>query len=198
MPSAQDSIKAMITSLHQRHLKVLGFRKPGNTWIRSSAWPQVINVQLSQWNSADEAKITMNLGISIEDLHKAAEGLPLKGTLKEYDCDIRTRIGQLHADKLDKWWTVTPATDADDLADDLFSKIATYGLPWFDRLTTYSAVAEEFVVRKQRFMAALAYLFDENRTEAERWMTEALTSANSLALPKLERIARTHSLKIPG
>ena len=48
------------------------------------------------------------------------------------------------------------------------------------------------------YPGASHYLFDENRTEAERWMTEALTSANSLALPKLERIARTHSLKIPG
>ena len=198
MPSAQDSIKAMITSLHQRHLKALGFRKTANTWTRSADWPQVINVQLSQWNSAEEAKITINLGISIEALHKAAEGLPLKDKLKEYDCDIRSRIGQLHADKLDKWWTVSTTTNSDDLADDLFSNIATYGLPWFNRLTTYSGIAEEFLVRKQPFMAALAYLLADNRTEAEKWMAEALTGANKLALPKLRRLAQTHSLTIPG
>lgn len=198
MTSAQDSIKAMIKSLHQRHLKGIGFRKTGNTWVRSAAWQQLINVQLSQWNSADEAKITMNLGISIEDLHKAAEGTPHKGTLKEYDCDIRSRIGELHADKSDKWWTVTAGSNPDELADDLFSSISAYGLPWFNRLSTYSALAGEFVVRGQRFMAALAYLLDDNRTEAERWMTEALANANSVALPKLERIAHSHSLRILG
>lgn len=140
----------------------------------------------------------MNLGISIPGLHHAAEGLPLKGSIKEYDCEIRSRIGQLHAEKLDKWWTVTAATDADDLADDLFSDIETYGLPWFHRLTTYSAVAEEFEFRKQSYMAALAHLLDGNRTEAERWMADALTRANDLALPKLRRLAKTHSLIIPG
>jgi Domain of unknown function (DUF4304) len=197
MLAAQDIIKAMIASLHQRHLKGLGFKKTSNTWVNSAAWPQAINVQLSQWNSAEEAKITLNLGISIETLHMAAEGLPLKGTLKEYECDVRSRIGQLHADKLDKWWTLTPTTNAEQLADELFSEVVTYGLPWFDRLTTYSDIAEEFVARNNPFMAALVYLLDNNRTEAEKWMIEAFAKSSKLALPKLKRFALAHSLTIP-
>jgi len=71
MATPQDIIKAMVASLHQRHLKPLGFRKSGTTRIRPVEWKHVMNVQLSKWNSSEEAQFTLNLGISIEPLHGA-------------------------------------------------------------------------------------------------------------------------------
>ena len=41
MAIPQDIIKAMVASLHQRHLKSLGFRKSGTTWIRPMEWNQI-------------------------------------------------------------------------------------------------------------------------------------------------------------
>jgi hypothetical protein len=198
MPTAQDSIKATVSSLHQRHLKKLGFRKTANTWIRATTWPQVINLQLSQWNSADEAKITVNLGVSIEPLHHAAEGLPLKGSLKEYDCDIRARIGTLLPDQRDKWWTITPSTNADQLADEIFEDVSTHGLPWFGRLVTYGAVADELAANNHLWKAALAYSLDGNHSEAEKRMVEAFSGANQLAVPKLKRLAKLYSISMSG
>src|SRR4051812_20433076 len=135
MATPQDLIKAMMSDFHQRHLKPLGFRKVGNTWVRSGEWPQVINVQLSKWNSSTQAQFTLNLGLFIKELHVASEGLPSKGDLKEYDCDVRTRIGELFPDKEDKWWKVTSGADAGQLADEVFAGIEQFGLPWFDRLS---------------------------------------------------------------
>ena len=197
MTTAQECIKAMVVSLHQRHLKGLGFRKNANTWVRGADWSEVINLQLSQWNSSEEAKLTLNLGISIAPLHSLVGGLPLKGTLKEYNCDVRSRIGRLYPHKMDKWWTVTLATDVVHLADELFSELDAFGLPWFHRLSNYAALAEEFVGKKQWFMAAAAQLLNGNRAEAAASMEEAFLTSNELALPKLKRWAEANSIPTP-
>lgn len=198
MATPQDIIKAMASGLHQRHMKPLGFRKSGTTWIRPGEWPQVINVQLSKWNSSTEAQFTVNLGISIEELHTASEGPPLKGTLKEYDCEVRTRIGQLFPDKKDTWWQVTEATEPDQLADDVFARIDQFGLPWFDRLSDYLAVAVEFQDRRIPFMAALAYHLGGDSVSAEAAMRLAEAESNRHFMPKLKRLATTHGIPIKG
>lgn len=198
MATPQDIIKAMASGLHHRHLQPLGFRKSGTTWIRPGVWPQVINVQLSKWNSSTEAQFTVNLGISIEELHSASEGLPLKGTLKEYDCDVRTRIGQLFPSKKDKWWQVTETTEPDQLADDVFARIDQFGLPWFDRLSVFPAVAAEFQDRKVPFMAALAYHLGGDAASAEKAMRQAEAESNRHFMPKLKRLAITHGIPIKG
>jgi hypothetical protein len=158
----------------------------------------VINLQLSKWNSSEEAKVTLNFGIFVEDLHKAAERPPLEGSLKEYNCEVRCRIGQLHSDQLDKWWPVTPSSRATALADELFAEIEIYGLSWFGRLSTYAAIAEEFEIRRNPFMAALALVLKGDRVEAEKRMAQAFSTANKVALPYLRRIAMAHSIPIPG
>lgn len=196
MATPQDIIKAMASDLHQRHLKPLGFGKSGTTWIRPSKWTQVINIQLSRWNSSAEAQFTVNLGISIEELHAAAEGLPIKGTLKEHDCDVRTRIGRLLPSKNDHWWQVTPDTVPNQLAEDVFGSIELFALPWFERLAGYSAVAAEFAERKSPFMAALAYHLGGDAASAEESMARALEGSNAHFLPKLKRLASTHGIQI--
>ncbi len=188
----------MASGLHQRHLKPVGFRKSGNTWVRPGQWPQVINVQLSKWNSSTEAQFTVNLGVSIDELHAASEGLPLKGTLKEYDCDVRTRIGQLFPYKMDKWWQVNEATDPDQLADDVFARIEQFALPWFSRLGSFPAVAAEFEDQKIPFMAALAYHLGGDPASAEAAMKQAEAESTQHFMPKLKRLARAHGIPVTG
>lgn len=189
MASPQDIIKEMVGSLHQNHLKALGFRKSGTTWVRPLSWPQVINVQLSRWNSASEASFTVNLGISVGDLHVASEELPLKGSLKEHDCDVRARIGQLIPSGEDKWWKVIPSSDPEQLAEDLHAHLVQFVLPWFERLRDYPALAAEYTTRKMMFMAALAFHFAGDQPGAEKAMNEAMAQANIHWQPKIKRIA---------
>lgn len=196
MPTPQDIIKAMGTSLHEQHLKPRNFRKSGTTWIRVREWTQVINIQLSRWNSAEEAQFTVNLGISIPELHLASESLPVKGSLKERDCDLRCRIGQLFPSKNDHWWKVNSDTDIHELTNNVSARIEEFALPWFDRLGNFTAVAAELTDQKSPFMAALAFHFSGESTSAEEAMVLAQQGSNIHFLSKLKRIAAKQGIRI--
>ncbi|MBK1817335.1 DUF4304 domain-containing protein [Luteolibacter yonseiensis] len=177
-------------------MKPLNFSKSGSSWIRGNTWLNVINLQLSQWNSAEEAKFTINLGISIPELHSALESLPFKGSVKEYDCDIRLRIGRLLPKQTDFWWAVTMGTQPAELTKEVFAYIEQYALPWFDRLTDYNSLAAEFMEEKSPFKAALAFNLAGDSSSAERALTEALKTSNIHSLPKLKRIATKQGIQI--
>lgn len=196
MTTPQDIIKAMGVVLHEQHLKPLNFRKSAFTWFRNTGWTQVINIQLSRRNSAEEAQFTVNLGISIPELHLASEGLPEKSSLKEYDCDVRSRIGELFPIKNDHWWKVNSNTDIDKITNDVSTQIEQFALPWFDRLANFTAVAEEFIARKSPFKAALAFHFAGDSTSAEEAMTQAQEGSNTHFLSKLKRVAKTQGIRI--
>ncbi|MEK7953245.1 DUF4304 domain-containing protein [Luteolibacter soli] len=196
MPTAQDVIKEAVSSLHARRLKGLGFRKDGNTWVRTSKWPQVINLQLSSWNTADEAKITLNFGVFVEEIGKIVGDSPLKGKLKEYHCMPRVRIGQLRPDRKDYWWEVTPSISPGILADELFAEIADHGIPWLESLDSFEGLAKEFERQEIDFKAAVAFHLAEMPIEAEAMMAKALSSANEHFRPRLLRIARSLSIPI--
>ncbi|HBJ88058.1 MAG TPA: hypothetical protein DDZ88_30215 [Verrucomicrobiales bacterium] len=198
MAKPQDIIKAMTSSLHQAHLKALGFNKSDMTWIRPLEWPQVINIQLSSSNSATQARFTINLGVSIPCLGTALKSSPLEGALKEYDCELRSRIGHLFPNKHDKWWDVTSISDADQLVGEVFADISRYILPWFERLKTLPEVATELANKKSFLMAAIAFHLAGDSCAAASSMAEAYAQANQLALPKLRRLAKAHSIPITG
>ncbi|MCW1922612.1 DUF4304 domain-containing protein [Luteolibacter arcticus] len=195
MPTAQNVIKEAISALHALHLKGLGFRKDGSTWVRASKWPQVINLQLSSWNTADDARVTLNLGVFVEELRQALGESPLKGKLKEYDCSPRARIGQLRPGGQDHWWKVTPLMPPDTLADELFAELADHGMPWLERMDSFEGLAREFEKEKTYFKAAAAFHLAGLPSEAEAKMAEALSDSNEHFLPRLQRIAG--SLGIP-
>ncbi|MBB5033889.1 DUF4304 domain-containing protein [Prosthecobacter vanneervenii] len=190
MPKPQDIIKAMVSSLHKEHLKGLGFGKTGTTWIRSLEWPQVINIQLSSFNSAEEAKFTINIGISIPPMRSAWGTPAVEGALKEYDCELRTRIGSLLPNKNDKWWDVTSGSDPEELMHEVSDDISDYALPWLNKLKTWEEVAAEFVRSKMFAKAALAYNFAGDLQAAETNMALAISEANPHALPKLKKLAQ--------
>lgn len=130
MSKPQEIIKAMASSLHKQHLKALGFGKTDTTWVRPLEWPQVLNIQLSGFNTSEEAKFTINLGISIPAL-RAAWGTPARtGALKEYDCELRSRIGSLLPNRNDKWWNVSSDSDPEILLREVFGDLSEYALPW--------------------------------------------------------------------
>ena len=196
MAKPQDVIKAMVSLLHRDHLKSLGFGKTGSTWTRSLEWPQVINIQLSRFNSSEEAKFTVNIGVSIPPLRAIWGGPPQKGPLKEYDCDLRARIGSLLPDKHDKWWDVTETSDAARLAQAVFHDIDQHALPWLDKLTVYQGLAQEFNSRKQLAKAAIVFHLAGDQAMAVATMAEAFAAANPVALPMLRRLARTCGIPV--
>lgn len=197
MPSPQEIIQDAIAILHAEFLKPLGFRKSGETWCRNAEWPQVINIQNSSSNTQDFAKITINLGVSVPQLRTAMGGTPIESNLKEYDCEVRVRIGQLLPDGGDHWWSITSADESQTLAASLSEVLKTYGLPFLESMSTLPAIADEFVRRENHTSAAIACLLVGRRDDAETHMAAAVRSTNKMALPRLKRLAARHSLSLP-
>lgn len=196
MATSQEIIKAMGSALHQRHLKARGYKKSGNTWVRLDEWPRVIHIQCSRWNTSSAAQFTLNFGLFIRSLHDAWEGSPVKGGLKEYNCTARARIGELLPEGKDTWWKVSPGMSAEELADDVFQHIEQTGIPWFERLSSYSAVAAEFENDCLFFQAAIAYHFGGDSEAAATAIAMALARSAPNFHSELIRLASKHGIRI--
>lgn len=93
---ANDVVNSIVAETISPELKSRGYCKTAFTWQKAvDDVIKVVNVQLSRSNQSHESTFTINLGIYHEPFHKE-RGLPMptKG-IKEYDCDVRTRIGEL-------------------------------------------------------------------------------------------------------
>ena len=118
MTESYEKILNNITkNVHQTFLKSLGFKKKRNTFNRntSDGLTQVINFQAGRYEplaievsglhhpNALYGSFTINLGIFVPEYtfeeHKITE------FVQEYDCAIRSRIGQLSNNEELLYWT---------------------------------------------------------------------------------------------
>lgn len=194
MATSQDIIKEAAKLIHQRRLKELGFKKTGYTWRSAKEWPQIFNIQLLSSNSVERSKITLNFGVFIEELHTAAEACPVSGAIKEYDCDVRARIGQLLPSREDEWWEVTCKSSPTALADELLWLFTEHGLPWLCKFDSYRAVALEHAHQNNHLMAALSYVLANELDKAQEHMDLACSKLHRNARPKLRRLAGRYNL----
>ena len=118
-------------------LKELGFKSKSSTFFRqNSELVEVASPQKSQWNSAEEAKFTINLGVYWPKVHEMLRRVPASVPPKEYDCTLRQRLGPLFDQHRDYWWTVTPNSDVRAIGEDVVEKVRRYALPWFVKATS--------------------------------------------------------------
>ena len=162
------------------------------------SWPQVINVQLSSYNTSEKASFTVNLGISIETFGKVWGYPILKGPLKEYKCDLRSRIGRLLPHQCNKWWEVTTESSSDHLAEEVLTDIRNHAFPWFEKLSNYAALAHEFEIQKLPAKAALAHHFAGNVSQAQSCMEEAYVASDRSFFSEIIRLAEFCSISLPA
>lgn len=141
MNDIAKTIDATIAVALAPQLKALGFRKSGRTFYRVAGdCTQVINVQASLSNYAGQGKFTVNLGGFYPLLAELLTGLqpaPKPGALpKEYDCQLRRRIGELLPARRDFWWELAAGDRVDDLGRELAAAVADCGLPWLASVST--------------------------------------------------------------
>ena len=115
-------------------LRMAGFRKKAhNFWRDVERVVDVLTIQKSQWNDADDARFTVNLGLywpSVQaTIGRTAKAMPPK----EYDCIVSTRLGPLFDEGRDFWWQVQPDSDVDLMGADVVEKLRKYGLSWLER-----------------------------------------------------------------
>lgn len=131
-----------ITSLLTEPLKKAGFKRHGMDFSRQfNESLQVVNVQLSKWNSRDSGKFTLNIGVHFSDIAKLIFGSdPMPANPKEPRCLIRARVGMLMPGDGDKWWTVTAKTDEERVAEEVIAACVDCVLPWLEQFKTISNV----------------------------------------------------------
>ncbi len=127
-------------------LKPLGFKKNGRTFNRrlDDGIIQVINFQSGQYPIGQGyeipglrenlyGKFVVNLGVCIESLFQFQSPTENKKYYKEYDCQIRDRLGTLLTGQ-DYWWTITD--DNKRISEEIFSGLETKVFEWFEGLET--------------------------------------------------------------
>lgn len=163
--TAQDEIKKIVNLTIKPILKDIGYRKKGNTWnLCEDELIKVVNVQLSSVNSSSEAKFTINLGIFNQRFYNESLNIGRVNVqnIKEYDCEIRKRIGEI-CQQNDLWWKVYSEQDNTTVLEDLKMKFIDYALPW---LNSFKSLEDEYIYFNERQMHQKAfisaYILDKN------------------------------------
>ena len=122
-------------------MKPLGFKKNGRTFNRrlDDGIIQVINFQSGQYPLTDNyeisglrknlyGKFVVNMGVCVENLFKFQFPTENKKFYKEYECQIRARLGALLTGQ-DYWWIISD--DNTKITEEIILGLETIGSDWF-------------------------------------------------------------------
>lgn len=127
-----------------KRLKSEGFRANGTKLIRKVGEVLILlQFQRSQWNSKDECRFTINVGISLDALRTYFDDEQSGGSdeISREMCHWHRRIGWLLPVQSDVWWTIHEDDDAELLSSEISTAIMNSVLPQLESLTK----AEAFV-----------------------------------------------------
>jgi hypothetical protein len=137
-------------------LKERGYRKRGKAFNRAvdAGLVHVVAFQMGAFNPPGTQEIprlrpnlygsfTINLGIylhEIASLDHRATGSDLPSFVNDYNCQIRTRIGNLFPDPADTWWWLDKPSDLVCAA--VTSAMLDYGFPWLAQHATREEILQ--------------------------------------------------------
>jgi hypothetical protein len=178
-------------------MKKSGFRKRRHAFNRSreDGVVAVLNFQMGSSEPPGSyeipghkdnlyGKFTVNLGIAFEEMWKidiSSASKPFPPFVNEYECHLRSRLGELTRTGADVWWPLRGAVDR--IAREVAGLIEGFAIPWLERFDTRRAVLtawerQERISREGRLalVVAMIYLHEgqvENaqRTFIEYWRT---------------------------
>jgi len=120
-----------------------GFTHGGNIYTRyldnhQPIW--MVEVQRGRWSNNEKVDFTLNCGVLIPGLIPIYTNRPESRQYTLTDCCIYTRVGMLHPDRLDKWWSLTSndvATADNDISNDLDQRIREGVMPFLRRFPSF-------------------------------------------------------------
>ncbi len=177
------SVKASLDQIENSvftTLKPLGFKKKGRTFNRQieKGIFQVINFQAGPYPIGQHyevpglrenlyGKFAANLGVCVHDLYKLLHPTTSKTFYKDYDCQMRIRLGTLLKGR-EYWWTI--ANNVDDIAEEVSKGILTVGNKWFEGVDSKEKIIENFGTPPYTFtrrakldVALIVWLEDKER-----------------------------------
>lgn len=130
-------------------LKILGFRKKGRTWWRSTVETiGVINIQKSPYGT----RIYINLGVYVKQLGQ--EERP-----SENHCHVRARLEQVASDCF--WNEIVAAESTVPPSASLLEAIAVDGVAWLNQLSTLDGIRDHIKAGGADAVVSVKKLVDE-------------------------------------
>jgi hypothetical protein len=194
-------------------LKPLGFKKKGRTFnneIGNEIF-QVINFQAGPYPIGSNyivpglrenlyGKFTVNLGVCVNSLYNLSHPSRNKTFYKEYECQIRIRLGQLLKGQ-DYWWTI--GNGIDDITEEIKNGILTVGNKWFEGVDSKEKIAENlgappynFTPRAKLDAALIVWLNDKERgAELFNSYLAAIPNSKNGHKEYVERLAKELGIK---
>jgi hypothetical protein len=158
------------------------FKKRGTTFYQITPESnRLVLVQSSQWNSSSQSRFTIELGLYFSAIDAVTNETWTKAGAEQwnpkiYNCQLRQRIGFLMPAGRDFWWTVTPSSNAHDLALELAEAWQQYGAPWMRSNANLPHVATRLEAESGFLLAAQAKLALGERAEASRLAKQSVVS----------------------
>lgn len=113
--------------------KELEFRKNGNGFNKNiSELTQVVNIQKSRWNHQDNVSFTFNIGFFATEIYTENGNNEIPKFIREYDCQISTRLGQLVKGN-DYWYELHKNTTKENLEMEIHSHLNDYLRPFLEK-----------------------------------------------------------------
>ncbi|MEQ5777143.1 DUF4304 domain-containing protein [Thalassospira sp. NFXS8] len=144
-----DLIKNYVTPLLKQH----GFKKKGLTWNKSNdGFVQVVNFQLSRFNSDVEKDFTINIGVFNSQVWKKCWGKEPPKVIKEEDCFPRMRVGRLLNKPTDHWWTYDANTNDSGIGKEIKGILGEKCLPFLNAMLDQNEVFRFYSVHTECLM----------------------------------------------
>lgn len=146
--------------------KAKGFRKSGRTFRRQIGqdW-QILNLQGSLRNNAEECRFAVNLAIYIDVIASCA-GRRYEDP-KESQGTLRARLEEV-APSVPDWWTIQPGPNTTALAADLTGAVESFALPWLDRNLALEVACQSLSGQFSRESIASALVLGRNEEALRR------------------------------
>lgn len=129
LASALDAIQVRLAV----ELKARGFRVRGRTFNRQSpdGLTQVFNIQMGRFDPPGTTyhpglrenlygRFSVNVGVYVPEVAAIHGGGAAKNWVREYNCCLRARLGELGTEQADLWWSINRG---DEVVYDLMPRI---------------------------------------------------------------------------
>ena len=139
--------------------KSLGYRKSGRTFsFQFEDNYRIVNIQSWKYNDQNSGRFTINLSVYLAKAQASTNFIAKTLPPKEYECQIRERIGVLiGAPQDDIWWEVLPDSNIAELAGTIIGHLKKSAIPWLETMSIPENAAEYYLRMNMKGMAALFY-----------------------------------------
>jgi hypothetical protein len=189
-------IASLVDAGLKRSLKENGYKKQSFTFRQfNTDHIKVVNVQGSPWNSRDETKFTINLGVYFPGAIKFHDRVTVKEKPYEYDCLVHQRIGFLMPVKRDFWWSIVDKTDIAKLSNETIDVWRKYGQPWLKRYSDLNNARDFFMENGYNFpfLAAVFSLALSDKFKAAEYLKLAILQSSEDS-KRFTEFAKKHNI----